>query len=94
MRYIRKSGLEPNCPEREEIANENTRMSDMSDVSGAVWRKSKRSAGNGACVEIAQLPQSHVGVRDSKNVTGPVLVFESADFQAFLRCAKDSRFDI
>jgi len=44
------------------------------DLSRAVWRKSSRSNGQGNCVEVAEA-QDVVGVRDSKDVTGPVLVF-------------------
>ncbi|MEV0345316.1 DUF397 domain-containing protein [Nonomuraea sp. NPDC050680] len=34
----------------------------------ATWRKSSRSGSNGGnCLEIAELPGGHRGVRDSKN---------------------------
>jgi uncharacterized protein DUF397 len=47
------------------------------------WRKSSHSnAGNGACVEVA-VSVERVGVRDSKNVTGPTLAFEPATWRAF-----------
>ena len=38
------------------------------------WRKSTRSNGSGDCVEVADLGGA-VGVRDSKDHDGPVLVF-------------------
>jgi Domain of unknown function (DUF397) len=94
MRYIRKSGLASNGQARGDITGESSREEALLGTSSTVWRKSARSAGNGACVEIAQFPQCQVGVRDSKNTTGPVLVFESAAFQIFLRRAKNSDFDI
>jgi hypothetical protein len=42
------------------------------DFAGAAWRKSSRSADTGACVELAHTG-AVFGVRDSKNVNGPVL---------------------
>ncbi|MEV0002038.1 DUF397 domain-containing protein [Micromonospora sp. NPDC050980] len=46
------------------------------------WRKSSHSGDEGACVEMASLPES-VAVRDSKDPTGPVLVFPPAAWTAF-----------
>lgn len=64
------------------------------DLSGATWRKSLRSATNGACVEISPLPDGHVGVRDSKNQEGPVLVFTPGEWDAFIGGVKDGEFDL
>lgn len=47
------------------------------------WRKSTRSNGGGACVEVAVVDRV-VGVRDSKDPTGAVLVFEAGAWTAFL----------
>lgn len=55
------------------------------DLSGAVWRKSSRSGGGGGgdnCVEVAVVG-AVVGVRDSKNVAGGLLVFGGAAWEAF-----------
>lgn len=62
------------------------------DVAHAVWRKSAHSNGSGDCVEVADLG-SVVGVRDSKNPTGPALEFGRVGFQAFIRSAKAGAFD-
>ena len=61
----------------------------------AVWKKSSRSNGNGGnnCVEVAYLDAA-VAVRDSKDPSGPALVFNSATWTEFLNSAKDGEFDI
>ncbi|MDQ3403990.1 MAG: DUF397 domain-containing protein [Actinomycetota bacterium] len=55
------------------------------------WHKSSFSGGqNGACVEIAQAPDLF-GIRDSKNVTGPVLEFGSTPGHALVAALRDDR---
>ncbi|WP_025348017.1 DUF397 domain-containing protein [Nocardia nova] len=54
------------------------------DLSGAKWFKSTRSVGARECVEVAHLDGGAVGVRDSKNIPGPALVFSGTDWDAFL----------
>lgn len=58
-----------------------------------VWRKSRRSGESGQCVEVANLDNA-VGVRDSKDPTGPVLVFTPAEWRAFMDGAKRGEFDL
>lgn len=59
------------------------------DLSGASWRKSSRSGGNGgACVEVADNLSEVVGVRDSKDPDGPVLTFDTRAWRSFVCLAK------
>lgn len=54
------------------------------DLSNAKWFKSSRSGGTKECVEVALLDNGTVvGVRDSKNPSGPALVFTAAEWDAF-----------
>jgi Domain of unknown function (DUF397) len=63
------------------------------DLSCAQWRKSSRSGGNGACVEIAGSDDG-VAVRDSKDRGGPVLVFTPDEWRIFAARVKAGRFDL
>lgn len=47
------------------------------------WRKSSYSFSNGGCAEVGQ-DGAVVGVRDSKDPGGPVLVVGAAAWAAFL----------
>ncbi|WP_025617684.1 DUF397 domain-containing protein [Salinispora cortesiana] len=60
------------------------------NLGGAVWRKSTRSSGPGSgdCVEVADNLPGVVGVRDSKDPTGPALVFGPAAWRAFVTQTK------
>ena len=64
-------------------------------LDGARWKKASRSNGNGGnnCVEVAFLDAT-VAVRDSKNRSGPALMFTSAEWTAFVDSAKDGEFDL
>ncbi|MFE7745857.1 DUF397 domain-containing protein [Nocardia sp. NPDC057455] len=62
------------------------------DLSGARWFKSSRSSGGKECVEVAFLDGGQVGVRDSKNPTGPALVFTPSEWDAFTAGVSDGEF--
>lgn len=62
------------------------------DLTGATWRKAGAGAGNDS-VEVAQLADGHVGLRDGKNPDGPVLIFTPAEWAAFTAGVHDGEFD-
>jgi hypothetical protein len=66
----------------------------MTDLSQADWRKARRSAQNGGCVEIAANLPKVVAIRDSKRPEGGAHVVERALFAAFLTDVKAGRYDI
>lgn len=58
----------------------------------ATFRKSPTS-GDGDCVEVATL-DGVIGVRDSKNTTGPVLEFTPSEWRAFVEGVALGSFDL
>jgi len=64
----------------------------MSEASRAVWRKARKSSGNGQCVEVRDRGEA-IDVRDSKNPTGAVLTFTPDEWAAFLDGAREGEFD-
>jgi hypothetical protein len=59
------------------------------DLSHAAWHKSSYSNNGGACVEVATNLPGIVAVRDSKDPSGPSLVFGADSWQAFIHMMKD-----
>ncbi|MGI5520317.1 DUF397 domain-containing protein [Micromonospora sp. CA-259024] len=63
----------------------------MTDLTGAVWRKSTRSGDNGGnCVEVATNLADVVAVRDSKDPAGPRLQFSRPGWSTFLTALTNS----
>ncbi len=63
------------------------------DPSKMSWRKSSYSAACGDCVEVGQLINGHIGVRDSKDAAKAVLGFTAAEWQAFVGEVKRTQLD-
>ncbi|MFE5284379.1 DUF397 domain-containing protein [Nocardia sp. NPDC056611] len=57
------------------------------------WFKSSYSQPQGECVEVAFLDSGSIGVRDSKNPTGPSLLFDPGEWDAFTLGVKSGEFD-
>jgi hypothetical protein len=68
-------------------------MSFVPEVGGLEWRKSSRSAGNGACVEVAATLDV-VAVRDSKDPSGPILQFGTKTWREFVGSVRAGTFDV
>ena len=65
------------------------------DLTSATWRTSSYSGGNGGqCIQIAAIPSSSgdpnalCAVRDSRDPSGPALVFGSRQWRAFTAAIK------
>jgi hypothetical protein len=66
----------------------------MVDLSQAIWRKARRSAQNGGCVEVAANIPAVTAVRDSKRPGDGAHVVDRAAFARFLADVQGGRYDI
>ncbi|MFF0471144.1 DUF397 domain-containing protein [Micromonospora zamorensis] len=61
------------------------------DLTGARWRKSTKSGGNGGnCVEVADNLPGVVLVRDTKDRDGATLTFSPQSWRGFVTMARDA----
>jgi hypothetical protein len=63
----------------------------MIKIAESVTSEFKAACDGGSCVEVALLQL--VAVRDSKNPSGPVLVFTMAEWTDFTQGVKQGTFD-
>jgi hypothetical protein len=67
-------------------------MPNGTDLSGAAWRKSSYSNGDGGdCVEVAGNVPGVVPVRDSKDPQGPALEFSADAWASFVSAVRADR---
>jgi Domain of unknown function (DUF397) len=59
-----------------------------------IWKKSSWSAHNGNCVEVAALPASSFGVRDSKVTDSSILIFDQGAWLQFLAKVKTGQHNL
>lgn len=60
----------------------------MSMSSRKIWKTSSYSGNNGACVEVSLTGVPVVGVRDSKDRSGPELAFGGNEWSRFVGAVK------
>jgi len=75
----------------EEVKNGKITLSEA-ERAALAWLKAQSSSHNGQCVEIASAADK-IAIRDSKDPNGPILVYTSAEFRAFLSGARNGEFD-
>jgi len=59
----------------------------------ARWRKSSASNPSGCCVQLAELPDGMIAVRNSRDKSAPALVYLRTELAGFLRGVKNGEFD-
>ncbi len=62
------------------------------DVSDLAWRKSSKSSSSKECVEVAELGDGAMALRDSNNPTRPDLRFTASEWMAFVEGVRDGEF--
>ncbi|MFC0543807.1 DUF397 domain-containing protein [Kutzneria chonburiensis] len=67
------------------------------DLTGVRWQRGDGDDTEGEHVEVAFVPHTdgvtYVAMRNSAQPTGPVLVFTPAEWDAFVKGARDGEFD-
>jgi hypothetical protein len=63
------------------------------ELARASWRKSSRSGNSANCVEMCRLTDGLLVVRDSKDRSGPVLIFTPGEWKAFTHSVREENLD-
>ncbi|MEU6854870.1 DUF397 domain-containing protein [Actinacidiphila alni] len=63
-------------------------VSSSASIHGVTWRRSSHSTAANNCVETAALTAGLLAVRDSKDVTGPALLFPAASWAHFVHAVR------
>lgn len=56
-------------------------------------RKSQASNPSGSCVQVAELADGAIAMRNSRHPSGPALIYTRAEITAFLAGVKNGEFD-
>ncbi len=62
-------------------------------VTGVTWGKSTYSNPCGSCVEVAQLADGRIAVRNSRDPGGPAMIYPRAEMAAFIHGITVGEFD-
>lgn len=62
-------------------------------TTGLEWRKSTVSNPSGNCVELAELSDDEIVVRNSRHPSGPTLIYTRAEISAFILGVRGGEFD-
>jgi hypothetical protein len=85
MRQRRASSDRPGPRPNEGLPSHDPGFTYLTRLSDAVWKTSSRCAGNGACVEVAQLPVGRIAVRDGMSPQqDKAMVFTRDEWRVFL----------
>ena len=73
--------------------NDDASTQQKTDYSNLAWRKSSFSGADN-CVEYAQVNDTTVAIRDSKNLDKAPLIYTNKEWAAFVESVKKGEFDI
>ncbi len=70
-----------------------TNGASAAELGPVAWRKSRASNPSGNCVEVAELPDGQIAMRNSRYPAGSALVYTRAEIAAFLTGVRNGEFD-